>query len=72
MEQHKEQPTESTEKKWYVVTTYSGAQVTKTATGTYSVDHPTTKAGTHTVRFEGTGALAAAEELQFYAIVAAA
>jgi hypothetical protein len=48
-----------------IVTTYSGAQVSKDSTGNYHVDVPITAAGRWYYRFEGTGAVIAATEDSF-------
>ena len=46
--------------------TYAGGHLTKSSTGNYHYDYVPTKAGRHTYRFIGTGALQTAEETPFY------
>ena len=43
------------------------ADITKDATGKFHFDFAITKAGRHIVNWEGTGAVATAEETEFYA-----
>lgn len=48
-----------------VKTIVSGGSVVKDSTGVYHVDIVPEKAGVYWVRFDGTGAVIAAEEVQF-------
>lgn len=42
--------------------------MTKTATGIWTYDHPVTKEGRHTVHVDGAGAVEAAGQPEFYAV----
>ena len=51
-----------------VVTKTHPADVTQDSTGVYHFDFATTKPGRHVVRWIGTGAVAAVDEIEFYCL----